>query len=168
MVERSPFTALLPRRVVLALTTFGPVGQRLKAPGTWGSALGILLFAVLFAPLSPLPYLLLGLLLVAFAVPLCGEAELRLGHRDPGCVILDELVAVPFCFLGVGLVPGEPNWPWILGGFLLFRFFDMLKPLGIKKLQSLPGGWGVVADDLAAAVATSLVLQGAALIIAKA
>ncbi len=164
MPERSPFLSLLPRSVVLGATTFGPLG-RLKAPGTWGSAVGILFFAVFFVHLDPAVYLLLSLLLIFLSVPLCQEAETRLGRRDPGCVILDEFVAIPLCFLGVPLVPGEANWPWILGGFLLFRFFDILKPLGIKRLQNLEGGWGVVADDLAAAVATNLILQGVGLLL---
>jgi len=159
MMNRSPFVTLLPRNLVLALTTFGPIG-RLKAPGTWGSAIGILAFAVFFVHLDPALYLLLSLLLVFLSVPLCGEAEVRLGIRDPGCVILDEFVAIPLCFLGVAITPGEANWHWILGGFLLFRIFDILKPFGIKRLQDLKGGWGVVADDLAAAVVTNLVLQG--------
>lgn len=160
MRDRSPFLSLIPRSVILGATTFGPVGQKLKAPGTWGSALGVLLFAVFFVHLTPLIYFLLSLFLVFISVPLCGEAEVRLGKRDPGCVILDEFVAIPFCFLGINLVPGDANWPWILGGFILFRVFDILKPLGIKRLQDLEGGWGVVADDIAAAVATNLVLQG--------
>lgn len=158
MRERSPFLALLPDRIILGATTFGPLG-RLRAPGTWGSAAGILLFAVLFAYLPPVPYLLLALLLVFLSVPLCAEAEFRIGKRDPSSVILDECVAIPLCFVGLPLVPGEPAWPWILGGFVLFRFFDIAKPLGIRRLQDLEGGWGIVADDLAAAVAANLVLQ---------
>jgi len=129
------------------------------------SVVGVLLFAVLFAHLSPIPYLLIALLLIFLAVPLCEEAEIRLGRRDPGCVILDECVAIPICLFAVPLQPGEPAWGWILAAFALFRFFDILKPLGISKLQSLQGGWGVVADDLAAAVATNIVLQIAFLLL---
>jgi len=158
MRARNPIWRLLPRPLILGLTTFGPIG-RLKAPGTWGSVCGILLFTVLFAYLPPVPYLLLSLLFIFLAVPLCEEAEIRLAQRDPGCVILDEFVAIPICFLGIPFQPGQPAWAWILGGFLLFRFFDILKPLGINKLQNLAGGWGVVADDIAAAVATNIVLQ---------
>ncbi len=156
--NRNPFWSLIPRRVILGATTFGPIGQ-LKAPGTWGSVVGILLFTLVFAYLPPVPYLLLSLLFIFLAVPLCEEAEIRLGRRDPGCVILDECVAIPICFLGIPFQPGEPAWAWILAGFALFRFFDILKPLGISKLQSLGGGWGVVADDIAAAVASNIVLQ---------
>jgi len=62
---------------------------------------------------------------------------------------------MPLCFLGWQWLP--PDLPWLvllLAGFGLFRFFDILKPLGINKLQSLPGGWGVVLDDVAAALAS--------------
>jgi len=157
---------LLPRRFILGATTFGPIGQ-LKAPGTWGSVVGILLFTVLFWHLTPVPYLLLTLLFIFLAVPLCEEAEIRLGRRDPGCVILDECVAIPVCLFAIPLPPGEANWAWILAAFALFRFFDILKPLGISRLQSLQGGWGVVADDIAAAIATNIVLQIALLILSR-
>ncbi len=163
MSGRNPFFSLLPRRFVISLATLGPLG-RLKGPGTWGSVAGILLFTLFFAFLAPLPYLLLSLFLVLLAVPICEEAEIRLGRRDPGCVILDEFVAVPVCFLGIPFTPGEPAWGWILGGFVLFRFFDILKPLGINRLQALRGGWGVVIDDLAAALATNLLLQAVRLL----
>jgi phosphatidylglycerophosphatase A len=103
-----------------------------------------------------------------FAVALCGEAEFRLGRRDPGEVILDEFAAMPLCFLGwPALAQVLPSWaaPWavFLAGFLLFRLFDIAKPLGIRKLQDLPGGWGIVVDDVAAALATCAVLHGAVL-----
>ena len=94
------------------------------------------------------------------AVAICGEAEFRLGRRDPGEVILDEFVAMPLCFLGWPLLVGPaPAWAVFMAGFALFRFFDIVKPLGIARLQELPAGWGVVADDVAAALATCGVLH---------
>jgi len=75
-------------------------------------------------------------------------------------VILDEFVVMPLCFLGWrSLVGPLPPWAVFLTGFALFRFFDILKPLGIRRLQDLPGGWGVVVDDVAAALASCAVMH---------
>lgn len=158
MKERHPLWNFLPSSVVVPLATLGPLGQ-LKAPGTWGSVAAIPLYAVFFVPLLPVPFLLLNLLLLYLAVLICGEAEVRLGQRDPGRIVLDEFAAFPLCFLGFTIPAGTIGAPWILGGFLLFRLFDIAKPFWISRLQRLPGGWGVVADDVAAAIATNLVLQ---------
>ena len=151
---------ILPRGFVVGCATLGPLGRNLPAPGTWGSLAGLLYFAVCFQRAS------IGAILVAtaiggyLAVALCGEAELRLRKKDPGEVVLDEVVAIPLCFLGWrSLLGAAPTWVLLLGGFALFRLFDILKPFGISRLQTLPGGWGVVADDLAAALAACATLH---------
>jgi phosphatidylglycerophosphatase A len=150
----------LPGSFVLACATLGPLGRRLPAPGTWGSAAGLVYFTVLFYPLGPLGYVLLCAVGLYLAVALCGEAEFRLGKKDPGEVILDEFAAMPLCFLGwTRLLPTLPVWGIMLAGFALFRLFDITKPLGISRLQDLPGGWGVVIDDVAAALAACVTLH---------
>lgn len=154
----------LPASFVLGCARLGPLGRRLPAPGTWGSAAGLVYFTVLFYPLSSglrwLGYLLLCAAGLYLAVALCGEAELRLGRKDPGEVILDEFTAMPLCFLGWPWLLGTlPVWAIMLAGFVLFRFFDIAKPLGIRRLQDLPGGWGVVIDDVAAALAACVTLH---------
>ncbi|MFI5357078.1 MAG: phosphatidylglycerophosphatase A [Opitutales bacterium] len=152
----------LPTRTVLAFATLGPIGRRLPAPGTWGSVAGLLYFTVFFYPLGLAATLLLSAIGAYVAVAICGEAEFRLGRRDPGEVILDEFVAMPLCFLGwPGLIGPLPAWGVFLTGFALFRLFDIWKPLGIYQLQSLPAGWGVVVDDLAAALVTCGVMHAA-------
>jgi phosphatidylglycerophosphatase A len=108
-----------------------------------------------------------GLLAAAAAsVWICGEAERILGERDPGSVVLDEIVAVPLCFAAwVGMHQcrsgGMPAVDLLLHGrglclvgavFVSFRFFDILKPWPVRQSQNLPGGWGVTVDDLLAAV----------------
>ncbi len=94
------------------------------------------------------------------AVGFCGEAEIRLKEKDPGKVVLDEVVVMPLCFLGWKALPAlAPSWVALLAGFALFRLFDILKPFGIARLQNLPGGWGVVADDAAAALASCVSLH---------
>lgn len=159
------WTRHIPPPDILRLATLGPLGLRMRAPGTWGSAAGLLFFIVCFVGFHPLGILgsLVTIALAAyFAVGVCGEAESLLGRHDPSEVILDEFVAMPLCFLG---------WQWIAGsgflaflalaasGFALFRFYDIRKPLVINALQELPGGWGIVADDIAAALATCATLH---------
>jgi phosphatidylglycerophosphatase A len=128
-----------------------------SAPGTWGSVAGLLYFTTFFANpegLGDVGLVLFGLVGLYFSVAICGEAEFRLGERDPGKVVLDEFVAVPLCFIGwTRFAEVAPNWAVFLAGFGLFRLFDILKPFGISKLQDLPGGWGVTIDDTAAALA---------------
>ena len=157
----------LPTQLVLNVARLGPVGQRLPAPGTWGSLAGILYFIVFFFGYGTFATLLLSLPLLYLAVAFCGEAEFRLGRKDPGEVILDEFVVMPLCFLGFHL-PEVSGWPArvaiVAGGFLLFRFFDILKPLGIRRLQDLPAGWGVVVDDVAAALAACATMHLAQLL----
>lgn len=159
----------LPTGTVTALATLGPIGRKLPAPGTWGSLAGLLYFVVFFLGSEGLPRFIitiLGTLVSSYlAVAICGEAEFRLAQRDPGQVILDEFVAMPLVYLGCGRLAAALPANWELGsadlrlpavaaaGFLLFRFFDILKPLGISKLQDLEAGWGVVLDDTAAAFA---------------
>lgn len=152
--------SILPTSVVVACATLGPLGRRMPAPGTWGSLAGLLATAV-FLPRAGAGLVLAVSIVAGFlAVGLCGEAERRLGQRDPGEVILDEFVVMPLCLLGWrGLAGSPPFWVAALGGFALFRFFDILKPFGIARLQELPGGWGVVADDAAAALAACVTLH---------
>lgn len=150
----------LPTSVIVGAATLGPLGRKLPAPGTWGSLAGLLFFAVFFYRAHAAAVVLASVGTAYLAVALCGEAEVRLREKDPGKVVLDEVVAMPLCFLGWRTLPGHwPAWAILVAGFLLFRLFDIWKPLGIRRLQRLPGGWGVVADDLAAALAACAVLH---------
>ncbi|WOO40586.1 phosphatidylglycerophosphatase A [Rubellicoccus peritrichatus] len=162
MTPGARWTTVLPSPLVINLATLGPLGFWGKAPGTVGSVAGILWYTAAFHFLNPVGYVLLLAASIYFAVAICGEAEVRMFKRDPGEVILDEVVAIPVCFIGLQpAITQLGSWAWImlLAGFGVFRFFDILKPLGIKSLQSKPGGWGVVIDDVAAALATCVVLH---------
>ena len=167
MSMRQPiWPRFLPTSFVLAIARVGPCGRMRRAPGTWGSLAGLLFQLVVFhtltLPAAVLFCVIFGLLSVAF----CGEAEFRLGAKDPGEIVLDEFVAIPVCLLDwqyLATAPALPHWaaPWTVyvAAFALFRLFDIAKPFGIKKLQDLPGGWGVTIDDTAAAIATCVVLH---------
>jgi len=154
--------AMLPTPWVINLATLFRLGivTRGRGPGTWGSVAGLIVYITCFHYTNPFLALVLLLAFTWFAVGICGEAEVRMARRDPGEVILDEVVAIPYCFLGLQTILNEgTTWFWVLVGLIIFRIFDVLKPLGISRLQGLPGGWGVVVDDVAAALATCICLH---------
>ena len=157
------WTRALSTPLVVNFATLGPIGRFKKAPGTWGSVAGLGLYTVAFHNSSLFSFIILALGLAYFAVAFCDAAEKRLQMRDPGMIVLDEFVAVPLVFFGMGgydgLIAQHGGWPVLLGGFALFRFFDVLKPIGIGRLQNLPGGLGCVADDLAAGFVSCIVLH---------
>ncbi|NBD38276.1 MAG: phosphatidylglycerophosphatase A [Verrucomicrobia bacterium] len=151
---------MLPDRTVLGICRCGPLGTVRKGPGTVGSLGGLALYTLFFFPLGLFGQLLLLLPLIGLAIPFCEEGERRLGKRDPGEIVLDEVVAVPLCFLGLsGAIHATGMvWLYMLLGFGFFRLYDILKPFGINRLQRYTGGLGVVLDDLGAAVATNATL----------
>jgi phosphatidylglycerophosphatase A len=159
------WAGLLPKGFVTGLATCGKIGYWGKMPGTTGSVVGILWFLLISQLLYPVwqvgYYLFLGIC-VYLAIVICTEAEKHFSKRDPGEIILDEVIAVPFCFIGLEhFLATSCYWMWTLlfSGFFLFRVFDILKPLGIRALQNISGGIGIVIDDVAAAFATSIVLN---------
>ncbi len=158
------------RWLLWAAQGFG-AGRAPAAPGTFGSVIGLLWTAILLAPQSWTVFVVGNLAGVAASVWLCGAAERILQSRDPGSVVLDEIVAIPLCFaawtvshqLHTGhllaprdLVSGHA-WVFTLGIFAAFRLFDIWKPWPVRQSQSLPGGWGVTADDCLAAGYVNLV-----------
>ena len=150
----------LPTPAVRNLASLGPLGYTRTAPGTIASVAGLVWYTVIFVPLGPLAYILVLCLSIYIAIEICDEAERRLLKRDPSEIVLDEFVAVPLCFLGLDLAV-NPNRTWILMllGFCLYRLLDILKPLAIGRLERLPGGLGIVVDDLVAAAATCALLH---------
>jgi phosphatidylglycerophosphatase A len=83
-----------------------------------------------------------------------GKAARALGEKDPGCIVIDEVAGY---LVATAFVPHSLGY--LLGAFVLFRFFDIAKPGPIGRLQDIPGGWGIMADDLAAGLAANAVLQ---------
>jgi phosphatidylglycerophosphatase A len=148
------------------------IGRIPVAPGTFGSVLGVLWFALLLATGNWGALLAGTVAAVALSVWLCGEAEKTLGQTDPGSVVLDEIAALPVCFLGwvaieawkSGALPGlevffsAHTWWKPLAVFAAFRFFDVAKPWPVYQSQSLPGGWGVTIDDVLAALYVNVVV----------
>jgi len=137
------------------------VGLLRPAPGTWGSLLGFLLFALILTLAWPVwTVVLFTLLTLALAVPASDDAARQLGKTDPGSVVADEIFAVPialFPFLFLQSI----HWPWWIIAFILYRLCDILKPWPARQLERLPGGLGIVADDIAAAFWCAILLTTA-------
>lgn len=144
--------------MIIGIATLGPLG-RLPAPGTWGSAAGVLWWVYVVHPLTSgragYHEASFDLLVILAAVCFCGAAAELIGRKDPSEVILDEFACMPLALAGLQHI----SWPWIIAAFLLFRLLDITKPLGIRKLEKLPWGIGIVADDFAAALLTNGILH---------
>ena len=144
-------------RIISKLTLFVATGFGAGwcpiAPGTFGTLVGVAIAWFLLQ----LPVIHQGLLIagmVFLGVPLCGQAAKSLGKTDPGAVVWDEIAAI--CLMLCGLVT---SWPILLTGVILFRILDIAKPWPVNLGERLPGGWGIMADDVLAAILGRVVLE---------
>ena len=138
----------------LLVATCGGVGRAPVAPGTAGAALGVPLAMLTGAAATwaagpgGTSFALAALCLVG--VPICSRAAALLGRgEDPGAVVYDEMVALPLVLLPVP--PAARSVACLAAAFVLFRIFDIAKPFPCRRLERLPAGWGIMADDWAAA-----------------
>lgn len=156
-----PWLSFVPQRFFAGLSTLFFLGG-LKAPGTWGSLAGALFVWGAMSRFSFGLYLLAALVLVYLAVGICDIGERYFNLKDPGKINFDEFAAMPLCYCGIfnfGRVEAESLYLWIFCGFALFRFFDIAKPLGIRRVQTLDGGLGCVLDDVLAALIVCVILN---------
>lgn len=130
----------------------GGLGYVPIAPGT-AASLPIAL-AVWWLRPTDATILVATVALSAIGIWAAGREETRLGETDPSAIVIDEVVGMLIACVG-----NPRTLPWVFGLFLAFRVFDVVKPLGINRLQSLPGGFGIVADDLLAGVYVCLLGQ---------
>jgi len=138
-------------------TGFGS-GYAPVAPGTAGSAVGLLLFW----PLARIPWPAQVACCVAlFVVGTAASARvaLEVGRKDPGLIVVDEVVGM---WISLVALPFSPFTATL--GFLFFRAMDVWKPWPARALEDLPGGWGVMADDAAAGVYANLLVRVALLV----
>ncbi len=136
------------RKLGLVFATCGYVGYLPFAPGTWASILGCALL-FLFPGILNHP---LVVLVITVAAILCIN-RMQLTDKDPGYIVIDELAGI--CVTMVGQNLGFSN---LVKGFILFRIFDILKPFPVRRLEGLPKGYGIVADDLMAGIYANLAL----------
>ena len=136
----------------LAFATCLGLGYVPFAPGTFGSAAGLLVWAVL--PQSAAAHAAAIVLIFALGAWSGGIAERHFRATDPGPVVIDEVMGML-----TTLFMNPVGWRGALGAFLLFRLFDIVKPYPANRLERLPGGLGVMADDFMAGVYANLALR---------
>lgn len=146
--------------VQVALGTLFGAGYLPIAPGTWGSffTLPLIYGAAYLFPVYGIP--VLCAVCCVLSLVSAPAVEKKFGH-DPSQFVMDECAGQSLVFILTGFTFSWLGDAFILAtGFLLFRFFDILKPLGVDKLQNLPGEIGILADDLLAGIYSSLCLGG--------
>lgn len=133
-----------------------------KAPGTFGTIAALPIFYFLLQDLAPWAFILVLLVSFVIGVYACHKTSEDLGVHDHGGIVIDEWVGM---WLTMFLAP--EGIMWLLWGFVLFRFFDIIKPWPIKWLdEHVHGGFGIMIDDVLAGVMAWLCLQGTVLIMA--
>ncbi len=142
------------QKIVLFLATGGYLGHVPIAPGTFGSLPGLLIclgmsgmslgYAILFA-----------LILTGVAIVIAQQAKKLIGGKDPSSIVIDEIAGMTVTLLGISLTPFS-----LVLGFLVFRALDILKPFPIRFLdREVPGGAGIVLDDVMAGVYGNLFIR---------
>lgn len=133
------------------VATFFGVGHGKPGPGTWGSVAAMLLWAAESLSMhTSARTQCFGLLIwiavaIALGVPAATIVERESGRTDPGFVVIDEVIGQWIALLGYPF-----DWRHGLIALALFRIFDITKPFPVRRLERLPGGWGIVFDDVAA------------------
>jgi phosphatidylglycerophosphatase A len=151
------------------VATFFGVGLLKPGPGTWGSVVAVLLWmsGIVIHQYNPFPFrewqafwlfycsvtLAAAVLVSLIGIPAATIVAQQFGREDPGFVVIDEVAGQLLT-----LAACKPNGPHALVALALFRLFDITKPWPIRKLEALPGGWGIMLDDLGAGAFGAVVL----------
>lgn len=138
-------------KITVFFATGAYVGYSPFAPGTFGSLWGIFLYYQ-FLELQPLFYVFITLVLFFVGIRIADRAEKVLGKKDDQKIVIDEVSGMMFSLI---FIPKKLEL--IIAAFVLFRIFDIFKP--IKRLEKIKGGMGIMADDLFAGVLTNGILQ---------
>ena len=144
------------RRLAVFICSFGYIGFFPFAPGTVGSAAGLILYLAIHAEGTLYVEAVTIVALFAAGVVFTRPCEEDLRCTDPGPVVIDEVMGMLITLFSVPV-----GWAGLLLGFVLFRALDVAKPFPARQLEDLHGGLGVMADDAMAAVYANLLLRGA-------
>jgi phosphatidylglycerophosphatase A len=146
------------RQVIIFLATGAYTGYSPVAPGTAGSVVGLIIGYFLCAPMWQREPMMFPAILAAAYVPACliaGRAEQIFGEHDSSKIVLDEVLGM------IATMYLNPlGWPWLVAGFVLFRIFDIIKPFPASLIdRKMPGGPGVMLDDLFSGIYANIVLR---------
>ncbi len=142
-------------RINRFVSTVGGIGYLPLAPGTFAAALavGIWYLLTLNGPMEFTLQILFVLISMIAGIYTSGKVSAESG-KDPSFVVIDELAGMWITLL---LIP--PSIPNYIIAFVLFRFFDISKPLGIRKMEKFKNGWGIMSDDILAGIYSNIVLR---------
>jgi phosphatidylglycerophosphatase A len=146
---------MLLRRIGVFIATCAYVGYAPVAPGTFGSAIGLAVFYVVRHQRSTTVEVAAIVALAAVGLWSATEAEHHFGGIDPGPVVIDEVIGM---LITLAFIP--VNMAGAIVAFLIFRFLDVVKPWPARRLEQLPGGFGVVLDDMMAGVYGNVMMWG--------
>ena len=140
------------------VATFFGVGHLQPGSGTWAAAITVICWWAASHLVLP-KWLVVVEVIVALAITLLGippstTVARESGQKDPGFVVIDEVAGQMISLIGVPL-----NWKYLLAGFILFRGFDIVKPFPLRRLERLPGGTGIMMDDVGAGLYAVLLLH---------
>lgn len=140
------------------VATFFGVGHLQPGSGTWAAAITVICWwaaSHLVAPKWLIPVEAIVALGVALlGIPPSTTVARESGQKDPGFVVIDEVAGQMISLIGVPL-----NWKYLLAGFILFRGFDIVKPFPLRRLERLPGGTGIMMDDVGAGLYAALFIH---------
>jgi len=139
-------------KLIKMFSTWFYVGNIPGAPGTAASAVGVLM-AVILSP-NLFLYVVVFTLVTIVGFIVSGPMEDILGRKDPGCIVIDEVAGIGIAFFLLPLTPVV-----MITAFFLFRAFDMFKIYPVNKFDEIPGGKGIMMDDLIAGIYTNIVMQ---------
>jgi phosphatidylglycerophosphatase A len=144
----------LRNRLALTLATWFGAGYSPIAPGTAGSLAAIVIAFLARHSVEPWQFAVWAAILAIPAVWAAGVTAQIVGRKDPGIVVVDEVIGQWITLAGANTI----NWKTTLAAFLFFRLFDIWKPPPVRQLEALPGGIGINADDAMAGVYGALVV----------
>jgi phosphatidylglycerophosphatase A len=157
-METPVLNAIPKSRFSWLIATFFGIGHLQPGSGTWAAAVTLVLWWIASRWLPASSLLLaaaaISALITLIGIPPSTVVARESGIKDPGFVVIDEVAGQMIALVGVPL-----HWKYLVASFILFRSFDIVKPFPLRRLESLPGGAGIMLDDVGAGLYALALLQ---------